>query len=99
MSQTSITDVNNIDHNENLFSMNCPFEHNYELITNNKYNNNICECAYYLPEELRATMKEARISVVHINSGGLLVIIDKIEMCLEASYWMLDVITVSEASI
>ena len=58
MSQTHITDLNNIDYNEHLFSMNYyPYDYNYKLNVNNNYNNDICECEYYLPEELMAKMK------------------------------------------
>ena len=67
VSQTHITDLNNIDYNEHLFSIdNCLY--NYKLSMYSNYNNDICECAYYLPEELRAKIKRSPgIYVVHIN--------------------------------
>ena len=69
VSQTYNTDFNIIEHKENLFSMNgCSYEYNYKLNIINMYNNDICECAYYLPEELKAKMKrKPEFSVVHIN--------------------------------
>ena len=48
MSQTHITDLSNVDYN-------------HKLNVNNNNNNDICESAYYLPEELTDKMKETRI--------------------------------------
>ena len=45
--QAHITDINNIDCNECLFSLNdCLYD--YKLSVNNNCNNDICE--YYLPK-------------------------------------------------
>ena len=62
----------NIDYNGHLFSMNdCIYDYNYKLNVNN--NNDICECAYYLPEELKAKIKKRpEFSVVYINWRRLL---------------------------
>ena len=58
VSQTFHTDFNSIEYNDNLFSMNgCSYLYNYELNMINMYNNDICECAYYLSEVLKAKMK------------------------------------------
>ena len=57
--QAHITDLNNIDCNECLFSLNdCLYDYNYKLSVNNNCNNDICECEYYLPKELMARMKK-----------------------------------------
>ena len=84
MIQAHITDLNNIDHNECLFSFNdCLYDCDYKLSVNNNCNNDICECEYYLPKELRAMMKKRPgFSVLHLNSRSLLANIDKIEMSL-----------------
>ena len=96
--QPHITEINNIDYNECFFSLNdCLYDYNYKLSVNNNCNNDICECAYYLPEKLKAKMKNMPgFSVVHLNSRSLLANIDKIEMCLEELEWLFDVITVPE---
>ena len=40
VSQTHMTDLNNIDYNEHLFSMNyCLYDYNYKLNMHNNYNN------------------------------------------------------------
>ena len=82
ISQTYNTDFNYIENNEKKFSMNvCPYEYNYKLNMIDMYNNYICECAYYLPEGLKANMKrKPGFSVVHINSRNLMANIDKIEV-------------------
>ena len=83
--QAHITDLNNIDYNEFLFSLNdCLYDYNYKLSVNNNCNNDICECEYYLPKELIAKMeKRPGYSIVHLNSRSVLANIDKIEMCFE----------------
>ena len=35
----------------------CLYDYNYKLSVNNNCNNDICECEYYLPKEVRAKMK------------------------------------------
>ena len=59
--QAHITDLNNIDCDECLFSLNdCLYDYDYKLSVNNNCNNDICE--YYLKKELMAKMKiEIRI--------------------------------------
>ena len=48
VSQTYNTDFNNIEFNENLFSMNgCSYEYNYKLNMINMYNNDTCECKLF----------------------------------------------------
>ena len=60
VTQAHITDLNNIDCDECLFSLNdCLYDYDYKLSVNNNCNNDICECEYYLPRELMT--KETRI--------------------------------------
>ena len=98
VSQTYKSDVNNIEHTENSFSVNsCSYEYNQKLNMINMYCNDICECAYYLSQEFKAQMKrKPGFSVVRINSRGLMANIDKIEMCFEQLDRLFDVITVPE---
>ena len=61
--QAHITDLNNIDYNECLFSLNdCLY--NCKLSVNNNCNNDMCECEYYLPKELMAKMKKLPVVLV-----------------------------------
>ena len=71
VSKIVITDLNNINYDENFFSMNyCLYD--YKLNVNNNYND-ICECAYYPPDELEGKVKQRPgFSVVHIDSRSLI---------------------------